>query len=131
MCHRDYHLNNLLIQNDGTVGVIDIQDILVGPDTYDAVSLVAERAAMRLIPESDRRLVLAAWADRTQAEPDWRERVEAVQIQRGLKVLGTFARFTGAGRGEYRQWLIELSHDLVGLLAAAGAPPGIVTILLD
>ena len=131
VCHRDYHLNNLLIQNDGTVGVIDIQDILVGPDTYDAVSLVAERAAMRLIPESDRRLVLAAWADRTQAEPDWRERVEAVQIQRGLKVLGTFARFTGAGRGEYRQWLIELSHDLVGLLAAAGAPPGIVTILLD
>ncbi len=67
VCHRDYHLNNLLVAGDGGVGVIDIQDILVGPDTYDVVSLVAERAATRLISDRDRGWVLETWAHRTRS----------------------------------------------------------------
>jgi len=131
VCHRDYHLNNILIQPGGEIGVIDIQDILVGPDTYDVVSLVAERAATRLIPETEKHLVLETWADRTQAESGWRERAAAVQIQRGLKVLGTFARFTVSGRTEYRQWLTELSAALVGPVTAAGGPPDLTAFLVD
>lgn len=131
VCHRDYHLNNLLILEDGSVGIIDVQDILVGPDTYDAVSLTAERAAVRLISAPARRSALEAWARRTGAEPGWRERAAEVQIQRGLKVLGTFARFTVAGRNEYRRWLAELAGDLGSLMAAAGAPPEVTAFLLD
>ena len=131
VCHRDYHLNNLLIQNDGTVGVIDIQDILVGPDTYDAVSLVAERAATRLLPKIARRNILTSWADRTQADPGWLERAAAVQIQRGLKVLGTFARLTVAGRTGYRQWLIELAGTLIEPLERRGADSDTVALLRE
>lgn len=131
VCHRDYHLNNLLIRPDGSVGVIDVQDILVGPDTYDAVSLVAERAAARLIGPDDRRSVLAEWARRTGAARGWRERARLVRIQRGLKVLGTFARFDAAGRSGYRGWMVELARDLAEPLAAAGAPPEIAGVLLD
>ncbi len=72
VCHRDYHFNNLLIQDHDSVGIIDIQDILVGPDTYDIVSLVADRAAARLISAAERSTVLATWARRTGAEPGWR-----------------------------------------------------------
>jgi aminoglycoside/choline kinase family phosphotransferase len=131
VCHRDYHLNNLLIQNDGTIGVIDIQDILVGPDTYDVVSLVAERAATRLLSMTQRRNILANWAHRTRAEAGWEERATAVRIQRGLKVLGSFARFTAAGRSEYRPWLIDLAGALVEPLERRGFPPRTLALLED
>lgn len=129
VCHRDYHLNNLLIRENGSVGVIDIQDILIGPDTYDAVSLISERAATRLLPPVQRHEILASWARRTRAEPGWRERAAAVQIQRGLKVLGTFARFTLAGRTEYRQWMSELARNLIEPLERRGAEDELVALL--
>lgn len=129
ICHRDYHLNNLLIAGDGTIGVIDIQDILVGPDTYDAVSLVAERAATRLLSATQRNHVLARWAHRTGAESGWPDRAAAVRIQRGLKVLGTFARFTAEGRTEYQRWMIELARDLIEPLEDRGAGDEMLALL--
>lgn len=131
VCHRDFHFNNLLIRDDGGVGVIDIQDILVGPDTYDVVSLVGERAATRLISMPERLLLLEEWAHRTGAEPGWPERARSVQIQRGLKVLGSFARFTQEGRTEYRRWLMELAGRLAEVLDTAGAPRDVTAFLLD
>ena len=131
VCHRDYHLNNLLVGGGGAVGVIDIQDILVGPDTYDAVSLTAERAAVRLLQRTERADLLARWAHRTGARSGWRERVEAVRLQRGLKVLGTFARFVVAGRTEYRPWLEELAVRLAPRVEAANAPSESTALLLD
>lgn len=131
VCHRDFHFNNLLIRDDGGVGVIDIQDILVGPDTYDVVSLVAERAATRLISTPERLSVLEEWALRTGAEAGWPERARSVQIQRGLKVLGSFARFTQEGRSEYRRWLLELADRLAATLDTAGAPRAVTAFLLD
>ncbi len=129
VCHRDYHLNNLLIGQDGSIGIIDIQDILVGPDTYDAVSLTSERAATRLLSSVQRCEILASWAHHTRAEPGWRERAAAVRIQRGLKVLGTFARFSVAGRTEYRQWMIDLARNLIEPLEHRGADDHTVALL--
>jgi N-acetylmuramate 1-kinase len=131
VCHRDFHLNNLLPQPGDGVAVIDVQDILVGPDTYDAVSLTSERAAVQLVSEADRQAVLAAWARRTGALPGWRDRAAAVALQRGLKVLGTFARFTVAGRRSYRPWLDDLAARLAGPVGAAGADPRLTALLLD
>jgi N-acetylmuramate 1-kinase len=129
VCHRDYHLNNLLIDEEGSVGVIDIQDILVGPDTYDAVSLTAERAATSLLSLAQRQAVLASWAHRTRAESGWLERSAAVRIQRSLKVLGTFARFHAAGRTEYHQWMIDLARDLIEPLKRRGAEADLAALL--
>jgi len=131
VCHRDYHLNNILIGREDSVGVIDIQDILIGPDTYDPVSLLDERSAARLIPTDERRRLLERWARITAAAPGWEERAAAVRLQRGLKVLGTFARFTLAGRSAYRVWLDELAFRLRPRLDAAGAPTVLSALLLD
>jgi len=40
--HRDYHSRNLLINGDDTPGVIDFQDAVIGPITYDLVSLLRD-----------------------------------------------------------------------------------------
>lgn len=40
--HRDFHSRNLLILDDGGVGVLDFQDAVWGPITYDIVSLLKD-----------------------------------------------------------------------------------------
>ena len=131
ICHRDYHLNNILISDTGSVGIIDIQDILIGPDTYDVVSLLFERSATKLLPAATRRSLLAEWAQRTTAADGWAERARAVRLQRGLKVLGTFARFVAAGRSGYLPWLEELAEELAPVVDDAGAPAELTALLLD
>jgi aminoglycoside/choline kinase family phosphotransferase len=122
VCHRDYHLNNLMIRPDGSIGVIDVQDIVVGPDSYDAVSLLFERAALELLTPAHTAALLDDWAGTTAAAPGWRGRAATTRLQRGLKVLGTFARFVAAGRTRYEAWLTRLETDLLRPLEAAGAP---------
>jgi aminoglycoside/choline kinase family phosphotransferase len=131
VCHRDYHLNNLFILADDIVGVIDYQDILVGPDTYDAVSLLGERSLPRLLGTTDRTLVQNAWARETVALPGWQERWPLVRMQRALKVLGTFARFDAEGVGGYRQWMEDLAVTIGPELVSLDAPSVLVDLLLD
>ena len=40
--HRDYHSRNLMTLESGHVGVLDFQDAVVGPITYDLVSLLRD-----------------------------------------------------------------------------------------
>jgi len=40
LVHRDYHSRNLLVRPDGRLGLIDFQDALLGPVTYDLASLL-------------------------------------------------------------------------------------------
>ena len=40
--HRDFHSRNLMVLNDGELGVIDFQDAVWGPVTYDLVSLMKD-----------------------------------------------------------------------------------------
>ena len=131
ICHRDYHLNNLFLLADCEVGLIDFQDALIGPDTYDAVSLVEERAMPELLTADDREALRSTWAVATGARNGWRERWRVVRVQRGLKVLGTFARLCCSGRSSYKPWLDLLSRDLAPELATVGAPVEFVELLLD
>ena len=40
--HRDYHSRNLLVTPTSNPGIIDFQDAVVGPVTYDLVSLLRD-----------------------------------------------------------------------------------------
>ncbi len=40
--HRDYHSRNLMITENNNPGVIDFQDAVIGPITYDLVSLLKD-----------------------------------------------------------------------------------------
>jgi len=40
--HRDYHSRNLMMLPDNKVGILDFQDAVIGPITYDLVSLIRD-----------------------------------------------------------------------------------------
>jgi aminoglycoside/choline kinase family phosphotransferase len=131
VCHRDYHLNNLFVLGSGEVAVIDAQDVLVGPDTYDGVSLLEERAMRELLTEPERRRWRRLWAEQTGASEGWQQRWNAVRIQRALKVLGTFARLEAAGRSGYGAWLSQVAAALAADSDALRLPAAVTALLLD
>jgi aminoglycoside/choline kinase family phosphotransferase len=131
VCHRDYHLNNLFLLTDNAVGLIDYQDMLVGPDTYDAVSLLGERGLPRLLDPTARTQVQEAWAVETAALEGWQERWPLVRMQRALKVLGTFARLDAQGAQGYRPWMDDLACEIGPELSSLNAPSELVDLLLD
>ena len=95
--HRDYHSRNLMVTTPNP-GVLDFQDAVQGPITYDLVSLLRDAYV-----EWDEELQLdwsiryweQARSARLPVDADfatfWRD-FEWMGIQRQLKVLGIFAR---------------------------------------
>jgi aminoglycoside/choline kinase family phosphotransferase len=91
--HRDFHSRNLLFAADGSVGVVDFQDALVGPVSYDLASLL--RDCYYRFPEDE----IARWRnyflERTPhaLDPDQFARdLDLTAAQRQLKAVGIFAR---------------------------------------
>jgi aminoglycoside/choline kinase family phosphotransferase len=95
--HRDYHSRNLMVTSPNP-GILDFQDAVYGPITYDLVSLFKdayirwdeERVLDWLIRywEQARKLGLPVPADFS----DFYRGFEWMGVQRHLKVLGIFAR---------------------------------------
>lgn len=96
--HRDYHSRNLMVLTQGNPGILDFQDAVFGPITYDLASLLRDAYV-----QWDEEIVLD-WAIRywerakragLPVNPDidsfYRD-FEFMGLQRHLKVLGIFAR---------------------------------------
>jgi aminoglycoside/choline kinase family phosphotransferase len=119
LVHRDFHVNNLL-RHAGRVWTVDFQDMRGGPDTYDLVSLLRERAAAGLaFGEARWRETAAA---RLGWERGWEGRFWECAAQRGLKVLGTFLRLAAAGRPAYLAWVPDVAGKTLEALAVLDAP---------
>ena len=106
--HRDYHSRNLMVTKEDNPGVIDFQDAVYGPITYDASSLwrdayiawPEEKVLDWIIQfwEEGRRAGLPMPNDFGQFYRDF----EWMGLQRHLKVLGIFARlFHRDGKDAY------------------------------
>ena len=106
--HRDYHSRNLMVTEMNNPGVIDFQDAVYGPITYDASSLwrdayiawPEERVIDWVIQvwEDGRKVGLPMPSDFGQFYRDF----EWMGLQRHLKVLGIFARlFHRDGKDAY------------------------------
>jgi hypothetical protein len=97
--HRDYHSRNLMVLSQDGPGVIDYQDAVVGPVTYDLVSLFKD-CYIRWPRESvehwlrDYRLRLRGCgrADLCGSDQQFIRWFDFMGVQRHLKVLGIFAR---------------------------------------
>lgn len=83
-CHRDFGVRNLLPLGDG-VGIVDHQDLRLGPPAYDLASLLNDS----LFPsaELEERLLQAAGTVN-------REAYHRTAAQRTLKAVGTYAMFS-------------------------------------
>jgi len=95
--HRDYHSRNLMV-SDPNPGVLDFQDAVYGPITYDLVSLLRDAYVYwdeALQIDWAARYWQRARAAKLPVGADfgafWRD-FEWMGVQRQLKVLGIFAR---------------------------------------
>ena len=99
--HKDYHSRNLMMIDGppgGSPGLIDFQDAVYGPYTYDLVSLLRDCYIVWPAPQ------VRSWALEylqlatqqgivSEIEPDRFERdFDMMGLQRHLKVLGIFSR---------------------------------------
>ena len=98
--HRDYHSRNLMVVGAGNPGVLDFQDAVYGPITYDPVSLYRD-AYIAWEEEQELDFVIRYWemARRAALPVDadfdaFHRDYEWMGVQRQLKVLGIFARLS-------------------------------------
>ncbi len=98
--HRDFHSRNLIWRQQGNPGIVDFQDAVYGPITYDLVSLLRDA-----YQQWDEELVLD-WAIRywekarkaglpvaDDIDSFYRD-FEITGLQRHLKILGLFVRLS-------------------------------------
>jgi hypothetical protein len=96
--HRDYHSRNLLVTEECNPGILDFQDAVRGPVTYDAVSLLkdcyiewpVERVHGWLLQY--RRALIDAGFRLTADDGEFIRWFDLMGLQRHIKVLGIFAR---------------------------------------
>lgn len=94
--HRDYHSRNLMVLPEGMPGVLDFQDAVVGPLTYDVVSLLRDcyfawpKATVERWREAYRRQLAASGIEIPPHQ--WERWFDRMGVQRHLKAAGIFAR---------------------------------------
>lgn len=93
--HRDYHSRNLLLLENKNVGVLDFQDAVYGPITYDAASLL--RDAYIDWPKAQVNRWLLKFYDMINISHQCTEEkfirwFDLISLQRHLKILGIFSR---------------------------------------
>lgn len=128
--HRDFMARNLLVTRPGPA-VIDFQDALCGPVTYDLASLLRD-AFFSLSPAEETRYIqmwldLAAAADvPLPSQPD--KAIDLMAAQRHLKVLGIFARLRYR---DQKPHYLEDAPRFLGYLSRELAPYAEFALLRD
>lgn len=134
--HRDYHSRNLMVTPDSSPGILDFQDALEGPLTYDIVSLLRDCYIAWPAERVD------AWLERFYAGLDddtrqavapatFRRHFDLMGAQRHLKAAGIFARLNiRDGKDRY---LADIPRTLgyVSDVAARYADLGFLGELID
>jgi len=128
LVHRDFHSRNLMPQDDGALGVIDFQDAVLGPVTYDLVSLLRDcYIRWPAVQVQDwalayRQMLQARGLPGAVDAPRFLRWFDLMGLQRHIKVLGTFARlYLRDGKPAYLQDL-PLVIQYVREIAAKYAP---------
>ena len=92
--HRDYHSRNLMVCEEHNPGILDFQDAVIGPVTYDLVSLLKD-CYIKWPPDKVNAWALDFYYQLDKSEFDesrflrW---FDLMGVQRHLKASGIFAR---------------------------------------
>ena len=108
--HRDYHSRNLLLTDENNPGILDFQDAVWGPVTYDLASLLKDcyiawpPARVRQWVLEYRESLLEAGFELNAGDAQFMRWFDLTGLQRHIKVLGIFARlFYRDGKSQYLQ----------------------------
>lgn len=124
--HRDFHSRNLMLLNNNLPGIIDFQDAVIGPITYDLVSLLRDcyvawpqQNVQQWLAQYYQKLVTMNLIDcDLNTFTRW---FDLMGIQRHLKAIGIFSRLNlRDGKSGY---LKDIPRTLNYLLAQTQAYP--------
>ena len=97
--HRDYHCRNVMVLADQSLATIDFQDAVIGPISYDLVSLLRDcyvawpEHKVSAWLEHYRQQLLSTLAIEVSAD-EFRQWFDLMGLHRHIKVLGVFARLS-------------------------------------
>jgi aminoglycoside/choline kinase family phosphotransferase len=98
LVHRDYHSRNLMVCENGNPGILDFQDAVMGPVTYDLVSLLKDcyigwpAAQVKDWALNFRSRLLQAGIAAGTDDAEFLRWFDLMGLQRHIKVLGIFSR---------------------------------------
>ncbi|WP_417596725.1 aminoglycoside phosphotransferase family protein [Oceanospirillum sp.] len=121
--HRDYHARNLMLTPENHIGIIDFQDAVQGPVTYDLVSLLKDcylHWPASAVNQWRNRYLQEVKAEgllpQSYPEEQFRQEFDLMGAQRHIKVLGIFSRlWLRDGKADY---LDDIPRTLQHLLEA-------------
>lgn len=93
--HRDYHSRNLLLLENKNVGVLDFQDAIYGPITYDAASLLRDAYIDWPKDQVDKWILKFYDMININHQCTLKKFIrwfDLISLQRHLKILGIFTR---------------------------------------
>jgi N-acetylmuramate 1-kinase len=102
--HYDYHSRNLIHSADGQIGVLDFQDAVYGPITYDLMSLLRDcyidwpASRVQQWQAQYRQMALQAGVLPNEDPEVWNRWCDFSSAQRHIKCIGLFARFHVLGQ---------------------------------
>ena len=117
--HRDFHCSNVMRCQDGKIGIIDFQDAVLGPASYDLISWIWDRYISW--PRQD----IEAWmllAQKSLApnipQKDWIKHCDWMGLQRNLKIVGIFCRLNYRdNKPHYLEMLAQFCQYIIDVLA--------------
>ena len=146
--HRDYHSRNLMITQENSPGIIDYQDAVIGPATYDLVSLLRDcyvvwpQSQVEWWVECFRKEAISAGTLPPVDQHSFQRWFDLMGLQRHIKVLGIFSRLNHRdGKPGYLNdlplvlsYVLEIgskypeTSELVEWMCNAGIPQRIGTV---
>ncbi|MAI42564.1 MAG: aminoglycoside phosphotransferase family protein [Candidatus Azotimanducaceae bacterium] len=97
--HRDFHCRNLMVATENNPGIIDFQDAVIGPVTYDLVSLLKDcyhsftfDQVAGWVEMYRERLISIGCLDKNVSREKFLRWFELMGFQRHLKCVGIFSR---------------------------------------
>lgn len=125
--HRDYHSRNLMLTDSNSPGIIDFQDAVRGPITYDLVSLLKDAYIRWPLVQVDqwvaeyRKQALESGLINEEQASQFQRWFDLMGLQRHIKVAGIFARlYRRDGKAGY---LADIPLVLDYILEMAGRYP--------
>ncbi len=126
---RDYHVDNLMVLDGrddlGACGLLDFQDAVIGPASYDVVSLLQDSRRDIDSPLVDAMLLRYFTSMTDTVDQDaFMTSYHALGAQRALKVFGIFTRQSVLyGNHQYLAHIPRLWNHSITDLAAPGLEP--------
>jgi aminoglycoside/choline kinase family phosphotransferase len=125
--HRDYHSRNIMHTSDG-LALIDFQDAVRGPVTYDAVSLLRDcyvkwpaPMVQRLSDFTRQRLQTEGVLSHEVTAGEWQRWFDLMGVQRHCKAAGIFARLKH--RDDKPGYMADVPRTLEHILSASSHYP--------